>query len=255
MKFIKFFIYPALCVLFCLIFTSCEIDNYDAPECTIQGVVFDHLNQPFQVNHGAEIIRIRELSWAKDDDTYIANRTLRVQQDGTYRNTKIFKGTYRLLPRAGAFFPYDDVNGDDDDAGELVEISGTTTQNFTVTPFLTIEWVKKPQVDADGYLSCSVRFTRNQKQGYTMPDLRRGSLQVSRTINAGAADGSLFTTPLNISNEQEGDEIEFRTVIPLRWTGINYWIRVSIELQNPSGVTYQGMPASNYSTIEQIFVP
>jgi len=260
MKRMKFFNFYILSVLLCFVFTACELDNYDAPDCTIEGTIMDHRNQPFQVNHGAEIIRIREMSWAKDEDTYTANRTLKVQQDGTYRHTKIFKGTYRLLPYSGAFFPYDDVNLDGDDAGELVEMrsNSTTTRDFTVTPYLTLEWVKKPTVDAQGYLNCSVKFTRNQKAGYKMPELRRGSLQVSRSVNAGAADGSLFTTPTNISNAQEGEEIEFKTVIPLKWTGINYWVRVSIEVQAVSGdpdTNYPGLPASNYTTIEQIFVP
>ena len=263
MKNLNFFIFYILSVLFCFALAGCEIDNYDAPDCTIEGTVYDHHNQPYQVNHGAEIIRIRELSWAKDEDTYIANRTLRVQQDGTYRNTKIFKGTYRLLPRAGAFFPYDNTykepsNWDDDDAGDLVEINGTAKKDFTVTPFLTIEWVRKPWIDAEGFLNCSVKFTRNQKAGYNMPNLRRANLQVSRTVNAGAALGDLFNTQPNITNDQEGQEITFKTRIPLKYTGINYWVRVSIQCQQVSGDTstnYPGIDAYNYSTVEQIFVP
>jgi hypothetical protein len=244
--------------LFCLAFAGCEIDNYEIPECTIEGKILDHMNQPFQASQGAGIIRIRETSWAKDSTTYTANRTLYVQQDGTYRNTKIFKGTYRLLPYSGAFFPYDDINSDNDDAGELVNIVGTATKDFTVTPYLTLEWVQKPVVDAEGYLICSVKFIRNQKSGYEKPDLKQASLQVSRSINAGAADGSLFTTPLPVTNDMEGDEIRFKTNIPLRYTGVDYWIRVSMNCQTAVGkpeTNYPGMGASNYTTIEKIHVP
>jgi len=255
MKFSNYFI---LSILFCISFTACEIDNYDAPDCTIQGTIYDHKNQPFQVNQGAEIIRIREISWAKDSVTYTENRKLKVQQDGTYRNTKIFKGTYRLLPYSGAFFPYDDTNKDGDNAGELVEINKIATQDFKVVPYLTLEWIQKPVVDADGYLSCSVKFTRNQKPGYGMPDLREASLQVSRVINAGASDAELFSKPTTITNSQEGTEIRFKTNIPLRFTGINYWVRVSMNTQTAAGkpeTNYPGMGASNYTTIEKIFVP
>jgi len=258
MKSMKFFNYYILPVLFCIALAGCEKDNYDMPDCTIEGTVYDHRNQPYQFSHGAEVIRIRELSWAKDENTYIANRMLKVQQDGTYRHTKIFKGTYRLLPYSGAFFPYDDTNRDNDDAGDLVEIKGKVTKDFTVTPFLTIDWVRKPWIDAQGHLNSSVKFTRNQKAGYNMPDLRRANLQVSRTVNAGASDGSLFTTQTNITNDMEGQEIEFRTVIPLKWTGIDYWVRVSIECQAVSGdpsTNYQGVGSSNFTTVEQIFVP
>ena len=257
MKHMKFLNYYILSALFCLVFTGCEIDNYDAPDCTIEGKLSDHNGQPFQVNQGADIIRSREISWAKDSTTFTANRTLKVQQDGTYTHTKMFKGTYRLLPYRGAFFPYDDVNADNDDAGELVEINGSAKCDFTVTPYLTLEWVQKPTVDAEGYLHCSVRFKRNQKAGYEMPDLRQANLQVSRSINAGASDGSLFTAPKNITNDMEGTEISFKTDIPLKYTGIDYWIRISMNCQTAAGkpeTNYPGMGASNYTTIEKIHV-
>lgn len=258
MKQMKFFNYSILSILFCLTFTACEIDNYDAPDCTIEGTLYDQSNQPFQVNQGAGIIRMRETSWAKDSTTYTANQTLKVQQDGTYRDTKIFKGTYRLLPYAGAFFPYDDANQDGDDAGELVDIKNTAKQDFTVVPYLTLEWVQKPTVDADGYLNCSIKFTRNQKPGYDMPDLREALLHVSRVVNADASDAELFTKATTITNSMEGTEIQFRTDRALRFTGINYWVRVSMNTQTASGkpqTNYPGMGASNYTTIEQIFVP
>ncbi len=253
----KYLNYCILLTFLCLGFTACELDNYEAPDCTIQGTLTDHLGQPFQVNQGAEIIRIREVSWAKDDETYTANRMLKVQQDGTYRNTKIFKGSYLLLPYKGAFYPYDDEHQDSDEAGEPVEINGTATQNFSVTPYLTLEWVQKPTVDAEGYLSCSVRFKRNQKAGYEMPDLKEASLSISRTINAGAGDGSLTPKPMTITNDMEGQEIKFRTVTPLKYTGINYWVRVSMNTQTAAGkpeTNYPGMGASNFTTIEKIFV-
>lgn len=257
MKFLNYHI--ILAVLFCLVFTGCETDNYDEPDCTIEGKIFDHLNQPFQTSQGAGIIRIREISWAKDSTTFTSNRTLKVQQDGTYRNTKIFRGTYRLLPYSGAFFPYDDVNKDKDNAGELVEIGGTVTKDFTVTPYLTIDWVKKPEIDAQGYLICSVKFKRNQKTGYTMPNLKQAKLYVSRTINAtGGADGNLFTAPLNITNDKENTEITLKTSIPLKYKGIDYWVRVAMNCQAVPGnaeTNYPGIGAENFTTIEKVYVP
>ena len=255
MKFLKIFIYPFLFVLFCPFFTGCEKDNYKAPDCTIEGKILDHQNQPFQINHGADILRIREISWAKNEETFIGNRRLYVQQDGTYRHTKMFKGTYRLFPYDGAHFPYDDVNKDNDDSGDIVEINGSVTKDFVVTPFLNIEWVTKPFVDAAGYLNCSVKFTRNQKSGYQMPNLRRARLLVSRTVNAGAADTDLFNSYTNLTNDQEGAVIEFKTVRPLKYTGINYWVRIWISCQGVSDYPGIAKESANYTTVEQIFVP
>ncbi|MDR1202264.1 MAG: DUF3823 domain-containing protein [Tannerellaceae bacterium] len=246
-------------ILGCLLAASCEIDNYEGSNATIQGTMFDHHGQPLQVKHGSEYIRMKEISWAKGDpEIFVGNQMLKVQQDGTYLHNKWFSGEYRMLPYSGNFFPYDDEKLDLDDAGELVQISGITTKDFTVTPYLTIEWVKKPTVIADNYLECSVRFTRNQKAGYEMPDLRESYLRISRSVNASAFDDQLFPTRLVVTNDMEGQEITYRTVIPLKYTGIDYWVRVSINCQTASGkpeTNYPGMGAENFTTIEKIHVP
>ena len=237
---------------------SCEIDNYDGPNATIQGTFYDHTGQPLQVNQGSEYLRAREVSWAKNDEMFVGNQRLKLQQDGTYRHTKWFSGEYLFLPYAGNFYPYDDVKKDGDDAGELVKVSGSATKDFTVTPYLTIEWVKKPTVGADGFLECSVRFKRNQKAGYEMPDVREAWLRVSRSVNANAADGQYFKVKKDITNAMEGEEITFRSDIALKYTGIDYWIRISMDCQTAAGkpeTNYPGMGEDNFSTIEKIHVP
>jgi hypothetical protein len=255
MKRFSNYIVLALCSLLAV---SCEIDNYDEPDATIQGTFYDHNGQPLQVNQGVEYLRMREISWAKDEDMFIGNQRLRLQQDGTYRHTKWFSGEYRMLPYSGNFYPYDDELLDKDDAGELVKISGTTTKDFTVTPYLTIEWVKKPTVTADKYLECSVRFKRNQKAGYEMPDLNEAWLRISRSVNASAFDGQLFPSKVTLTNDMEGQEITFRTAIPLKYTGIDYWVRVSVNCKTAAGkpqTNYPGVEEANYTTIEKINVP
>ena len=255
MKIVSKYLVFLLC---CMLAVSCEIDNYDGPGATIQGTLYDHNGQPLQVNQGSGYIRAREVSWAKNDDMFVGSQTLKVQQDGTYRHTKWFSGEYRLLPYAGNFFPYDDEKLDGDDAGELIKISGTTTKDFAVTPYLTIEWVKKPTITSDYYLECSVRFKRNQKAGYEMPDVREAWLRVSRSVNANAADGQYFKVKKDLTNDMEGQEITFRSDIPLKYTGIDYWIRISMDCKTADGkpeTNYPGMGQANFSTIEKIHVP
>jgi hypothetical protein len=237
------------------------MDNYDEPDATIQGTIYDHNGQPLQVEHGSQYIRMREVSWTDGEEGFIGNRRLSVQQDGTYRNTKQFAGEYLMLPSNGNFFPYweaDDLEKDGDNAGELVKISGTVTKDFVVTPYLTIEWVKKPTITSDNYLECTVRFTRNQKTGFNRPYVKEASLLVSRTMNTSGSDGLLFPSPREITNAMEGQEIAFRTAIPFRYTGIKYRIRVGMNCQTAPGdasTNYPGMGARNFSTIEEIFVP
>ncbi len=245
-------------LLCCVLLASCEIDNYDEPHLTIQGAIYDHNGEPLQVNQGSGYIRAREISWATEESEFVGNQTLYVQQDGTYRNTKWFSGEYLMMPYAGNFFPYDDENQDSDEAGDLVKISGTTTKYFTVTPYLSIEWVQKPTIITDNYLECSVRFKRNQKAGYTMPDVREAWLRVSRSVNAAAADAQYFKVKMDLTNSMEGEVITFRTDIPLKYTGIDYWIRVQMDCKTAAGkpeTNYPGIGAPNYTTIEKIFVP
>jgi hypothetical protein len=255
MKILSKYIAFLLC---CVSVVSCEIDNYSEPDATIQGAIYDHNGQPLQVNHGSGYIRAREISWAKDETNFVGNQTLYVQQDGTYRNTKWFSGEYLMMPYAGNFYPYDDEKKDGDDAGDPVRISGTTTKDFTVTPYLSIEWVKKPAITPDNYLECSVRFKRNQKAGYEMPDVREAWLRVSRSINASAADGQYFKVKKDLTNDMEGQEVTFRTDIPLKYTGTDYWIRVQMDCKAVTGkpeTNYPGIGAANYTTIEKIHVP
>jgi hypothetical protein len=249
-----------LLLLCSLLTAACEIDNYDAPDATIQGTIFDdQSNQPLQVSHGAGIIRMREVSWAKGDtNIVIGNQTLKVQQDGTYRNTKWFAGEYRMLPYSGAFFPYDDEKLDADDAGELVNISGSVTKDFTVTPYLSVEWVEEPTVTSSNFIKCSVRFKRNQKPGFDMPDVKEAWLLVSRTVNTNSRDLDLFPVKLDLTNAMEGNVIEFITARAVKYTGIDYWVRVSMNCQTAAGnpgTNYPGMGADNFTTIIKVHVP
>ena len=62
---------------------------------------------------------------------------------------------------------------------------------------------------------------------------------------------------LDISNDMEGTEIEFKTNIPLKYTGIDYWARVSMNCQTAAGkpdTNYPEMGASNSTTIEKHFI-
>jgi hypothetical protein len=255
-------LYNYMFLLFiCLFAVSCETDNYDGPDATIQGTIFSSIdNQPLQVDHGAGIIRIREISWAKGDETaYVGNQTLKVQQDGTYRNTKMFSGEYLMLPYNGAFYPHDDTyKSNEDEAGELVKIGSGTAKDFTVTPYLSIEWVSGPTILPDNKISCSVRFKRNQKPGYEMPDVKEAWLLVSRNVNTSSRDLDLYPRAMALTNSMEGQVLEFISDRPVKYTGISYWIRVSMNCQTAAGnaaTNYPGMGANNFTTIKEIQVP
>ena len=253
-----------IAVILCLVLTtSCEIDNYDGPNATIQGVILDQNGNPFHIDHNSEYIRMREVSWAKgDENIFIANRRIAVMQDGTYLHTKQFEGDYLMFPSNGNFFPFYEADceiRDAEEAGVPVRISGVTTQNFNVTPYLTIDWVVEPRLVEGNYIECVVRFTRNQKPGFDMPNLQFGNMRIGRTIYPSRSHLAEFAPQqLNVTNDMEGEEITFRTITPVKWTGINYYIQVTMNCQAVPGNTatnYPGIGAWNGTTIKSVFVP
>lgn len=118
--------------LMVLIFvSSCEIDNYDAPNGELYGTFIDvETNEPVQseIVQGT-VIQLIELGWAENPTNI--TQTLLVQNDGTYRNSMIFEGEYRISAVQGNFQPVTPI--------ETFEIKGSTKLDFSVTPFLRIK--------------------------------------------------------------------------------------------------------------------
>ncbi|HEY9048644.1 MAG TPA: DUF5013 domain-containing protein [Ohtaekwangia sp.] len=109
--------------------TSCmEVDNWEEPNVRVHGRVIDALTgENLLTAQNDWGIRIWERSWKQSAPTA---QSLVVMQDGSYNNSKLFGGTYDMLPYGGAFWPIDTVKN--------VEFKGTTEQDFTVTPYLQL---------------------------------------------------------------------------------------------------------------------
>jgi hypothetical protein len=145
-------------------FTSCslfEIDNKEVPAETIQGEVVDvETGEPVLTDQGSEGIRVRltEDSWGEN---VTPNPDFFCMSDGTFQNTKLFKGTYHIRID-GPFIPLmrEDERGVPlADESQIVNISGVTKVKFEVQPFLKIEWVDEPEV-INGKVRAKVRVTR-----------------------------------------------------------------------------------------------
>lgn len=117
-------------LIICLVLpflSSCKVDTYDSPSETLTGKLVCPDGSPLitEQPNGFKI-RLNEVV-----NGNIANipQDFWGKADGTFNNTKIFKGTYVVQPIEGAFFPVDPVE---------IEISGKTELTFEVTPYLTI---------------------------------------------------------------------------------------------------------------------
>lgn len=220
--------------LLILNFNSCEIDNYDAPDATLEGCVYDHLGNLLESGQGKDncTIRIKEISYANGDpDVVVIDRDLNMMQDGTFRNTKLFGGTYVMRPYAGCFYPIAEADY------KTVELSGgkTTYVEFTVTPYLTLEWVQEPYQDADGFIRAKFKFTRNAKDGATMPTPNYAKMCISTSVKVGNnSDGRYTASDSAITAAQEGQEIELVSKAKIQYTQ-TLWVRIGARCNDADG--------------------
>ncbi|MEN0053617.1 MAG: DUF3823 domain-containing protein [Mucilaginibacter sp.] len=153
-------IYYLALALTAAVISSCnKLDNYAPPSETLKGRILDaNTGSPVQSevsgdNGSGTRIKLLEISWsANPTPLYLATK-----QDGTYSNTKVFAATYKMTAE-GAFVPMVQTNVDQ---SKTVEVKGgTTTVDFTVSPFLEVQWVSGPTLNADGTVSAQVKVTR-----------------------------------------------------------------------------------------------
>src|SRR3546814_1297995 len=104
--------------------TACEVDTYDLPSETLTGRLVDTDGEPF-VTEQPYGFKIRML-----EDGASQFYDFWGKEDGTFRNTKIFRAKYKIYPFDGAFFQVDPV--------ERV-IDGTVNLVFEVIPFAKMD--------------------------------------------------------------------------------------------------------------------
>ena len=105
---------------------ACEVDNYPVPDATIVGRIIDNTTNAGLVGEqGGGRIQCYELSWSENPAVF----NIPMKSDGSFQNTKMFAGHYRLEANDGAFVQ--------PEPKEVNLTSGsTTTVDFTVTPYL-----------------------------------------------------------------------------------------------------------------------
>lgn len=147
-----------------LALTSCdvfEIDNYDEPDCTLRGRVVDaQTGAPVLTDQGSEGIRVRltELSWG-ENATH--NPDFYCMPDGTFQNTKLFKGTY-YIRLDGPFIPLVRETPEGvplADESPVTDIKSEKDITVKVQPFLNVKIVGDPTV-SNGVVKAKVVVER-----------------------------------------------------------------------------------------------
>ena len=246
--------------------SSCtKIDNWDAPDCTFYGTVIDsYTGEPLLASQNDWQIRIWERSWSEQPGGATNNQDLRIKQDGTYKNTKLFAGTYDMLPYDGPFWPVDTVKN--------VTLGKSTEQNFTVTPFMQIIDVSHVVAQVGDQAQITFKFKVKaplmSKDGVNMPQLREVRVWLSLTPFCGHGSNSYinwseytnnntgrieqntaWTDVIKTSNGGNGvDTSKEFTIGPLRVQhGYTYYVRAGANVT-------RGSNRYNYSPIVKVDV-
>lgn len=109
-------------------FSSCELDNYDAPNAKIYGKIIDsETGEAIQqeILEGSRIDYV-ELGDFKNPPT----QQMRFKTDGSYRNDLMFSGKYRIQARRGNFFIL---------PPDTIQVKGETEYNFVTKPYIRIK--------------------------------------------------------------------------------------------------------------------
>jgi hypothetical protein len=137
----------ALGILLLSISSCMEVDNWAEPDARVHGRIIDaYTGENLLTSQGDWGIRIWERTWTESVPT---SQSLAVKQDGSYNNSKLFPGTYDMLPYGGPFWPVDTIKN--------VAFKGTTEQDITVTPYLQLIGFEASRVGLKLTLTCQLR--------------------------------------------------------------------------------------------------
>jgi len=221
------------------VFSCTKKDNVAGPDSGFQGNIIDSVTGKNLVTEtGGVQIELKQLSWSTNPSPY----DIPSKPDGSFEDTRIFSGHYSVIPTQGAFWPVDSI---------LKDISGITTQDFTVVPYLEIANLTHVQ-DAD---SLVMTFQLQAPRTNGLPQIIDATEFVNNTTLVGGGafisqfkDESSSTVTINSNWSSAIAATTYRTVVHNLQPGWTYYARVGVRV-NDSYKQY------NLSDIVQVVMP
>lgn len=137
MKRYKLFITMIACCHI-LFFASCDLfklDNYDGPNATISGGIYDQETRELIQQ---DIINGMQIEYIEHGFDNPHTQYMIVKVDGTYRNDIMFANTYTIRPVRGNFTAVEE---------EEIVVKGNTIHDFYVQPYIRI---KNAKIEKEG---------------------------------------------------------------------------------------------------------
>jgi hypothetical protein len=212
-----------------------KIDNYPGPDASFQGNIVSSEGGNLLTSGGSTQIWMQQIGWT-------APQTIPSKFDGTFEDTKLFKGGYRVIPKGGAFWPvYDTVT---------VNIQKGTTHNFTVTPYLVIKNFKSVLNGT----TLTLTFDIDAPVVAGLPTIKDAQpyVNTTRLVGTGASirdfsDVNAVTINKEFIDMTPADKSMTLTV-PNLLPGRTFFVRVGVRLAD----SYN---SSNFSEIVQVDIP
>jgi hypothetical protein len=245
-------------VLFSFLLSSCseyfEYDNFDEPDSGIEGAVIDKkTNEPLSTETGNSFkIEYYELSWDESENPNTQSRVFWGKGDGTFKNTKIFAGEYRITLKEGAFHsPEPSV--------VTLQKNKLTTLNYVVVPFLRVK-IDNLQLSGDKQnnlvITYTVEDTENEINTEGMNEdlftLSEAQVFISRkSPNVGVANTETQFTlraKKDISNYDPGVPKTYVESNVKNLPAGKYWIRIGARTDNPQ-------KRYNFTPVQEFTVP
>lgn len=216
-----------------------KIDNYDAPDASFEGRLIDattHAN--FLTSQNSIQVRMEQVSWSATPTP----QEIPSKFDGTFKDTKLFKGTYRIIPKGGAFWPiYDSVR---------VDITKGSSHDFELTPYISI----KNFTQSLAGTTLTLKFDIDAPIPAGLPTIIDAQPYVNTTklVGAGASIRDYSETKAVVINKEFIDmstaDKAITLTIPNLISGRKFFVRVGVRLND-------SFKSSNFSEIVEVDVP
>jgi hypothetical protein len=224
-----------------LIFTSCEIDNYEGPNASIHGSFLDAKTGELVGTDIQECgLTVVEQGFANP-----SNQNWRIQNTGEYRNDMIFAATYNIRFENGNCYSFEEK--------DVVLKKGNNTKNFEVTPYIR---VVNPSITKNGNKIIATFSLEGGKSEVELSSIRLfafSDMWVANSIkfdlNSGT-DMEVFdpaiainpSTTYTLTIDLDQDRNSFK------YTGKNYYFRIGALASLPNVGTIR----HNYSPLVTI---
>jgi hypothetical protein len=212
-----------------------KIDNYDGPNASLQGNILSSEGGNLQTSGGSTQIWMQQIGWT-------APQTIPSKFDGTYQDTKLFKGGYKIVPSGGAFWPVTDT--------AVVNISQGTKHDFTVTPYIVIKNFHSTLVGT----TLTLTFDIDAPIAAGLPTIKDAQPYVNTTSLVGTGASIRDFSDLNAKaiNKNFTDMVaadkSITLTVPNLLPGRTFFVRVGVRLSD----SYN---SSNFSEIVRVDVP